>query len=160
MSLWKVKFNHKDGETRKCKVCDKDFHTMKPVWRCCNCTSKIIFDRAKEKHADGLGKTGKWAGMPPKKSYPFSNRTTEASNRFCTIRTALSNAWKQYNETGDKSSVIEHYNKQLEEIQTNGIMEWILDRRGKDDLPNGQQKLKSKKQTNIEFPDTRGHYEY
>jgi hypothetical protein len=28
----------------------------------------------------------------------------------------------------------------LEEIRHNGIMEWILDRRGNDDLPNGKEK--------------------
>ena len=83
----------------------------------------------------------------------------EASNRFCKIRTALSNAWKEYNKTGDRNVITAHYNKQLEEIENNGIMEWILDRRGNDDLPNGQTKAKSKKMIRNDYPDTRGYYE-
>jgi hypothetical protein len=158
MSLWKVKFNHTDGETRRCKVCDKDFHTDRPVWRCRPCTSKYIFEKAKEKYGD-LPSTGKWAGMPNKKPYPFDNKGSEASNRFCKIRTALSNAWKEYNKTGDRNVITAHYDKQLKEIEENGIMTWILDRRGNDDLPNGQTKSKSKNMIRTEYPDTRGYYE-
>jgi hypothetical protein len=158
MSLWKVKFNHKDGETRRCKLCDKDFHATRPVWRCKKCTAKVNFETAKNKYGKDLMPTGKWAGLPPKKPYPFDNRSSEASNRFCTIRTALSNAWKEYNKTGDKSVILAHYNKQLKEIEENGIMTWILDRRSDDAKKELQ--VKSKKQTNIEFPDTRGYHEY
>jgi len=159
MAIWNVKFDHKNGEVRRCKVCDKDFHTDRPVWRCRPCTSKYIHEKAKEKYGD-MPATGKWAGMPPKKPYPFDNRTSEASNRFCTIRTALSKAWKEYNKTGDKSVVIAHYDKQLKEIEENGIMLWILDRRGNDDLPHGKQKEKSKKMISNDYPDTRGYHEY
>jgi hypothetical protein len=154
MSLWKVKFNHKDGETRKCKVCEENFHTKKPIWRCPLCTSKINFDKRKEQYVDGIMNTGKWIGMPMKKPYPFSNRTSEANNRFARIRGELRKAWE-----GGREEVNKHYAKQLEEIRGNGIMEWILDRRGNDDLPNGKEKGKSKKQTNIDWPDTRGWYE-
>ena len=157
--MFKKPFNKVTGETRRCKVCDKDFHTDRPVWRCKPCTSKYIHKMAKEKYGD-LPATGKWRGLPPKKPYPFSNITSESSNRFCSIRTALSNAWKEYNKTGDKSVVIAHYNKQLKEIEENGIMEWILDRRGNNDLPNGKTKEKSKRMISNEYPDTRGYYEY
>jgi hypothetical protein len=157
MSLWKVKFDHTNGEMRKCKVCDKDFHTMRPVWRCRTCTSKYIHKMAKEKYGD-LPATGKWRGLPPKKPYPFDNKSSEASNRFCTIRTALSNAWKEYNKTGDKSVIIQHYNKQLKEIEENGIMEWILDRRC--DASKKDTQVKSKNMIRTDYPDTRGHYEY
>jgi hypothetical protein len=155
MSLWKVKFDHKNGETRKCKLCDKDFHTKKPIWRCKQCTAKVNFEYAKNKHGEGVMPTGKWAGMPVKKPYPFSNVTSDANNRFARIRKDLRKAW-----AGGRESLTKHYSKQLEEIRGNGIMEWILDRRGNDDMPGNEVKSKSKKKTNIEFPDTRGHYEY
>jgi hypothetical protein len=157
MSLWKVKFNHKDGETRKCKVCDKDFHATRPVWRCNKCTSKYIHDKAKEKYGEGIMPTGKWAGMKPKKPYPFNNRTSAASNRFCTIRTALSNAWKEYKKTGDRSIITQHYDRQLKEIEENGILEWILDRRS-DDMKKETQ-FKSMSVIHKELPDTRNYYE-
>jgi hypothetical protein len=157
MSLWKVKFNHKDGENRKCKLCGDDFHATRPVWRCKDCIGKINHQTAKDKYGEGIIPTGKWAGMEPKKPYPFDTRSGEPGRRFLSIRTALSNAWKEYNKTGDKSVILAHYNKQLKEIEENGIMEWIKDRRS-DDMRKETQ-LKSKKQTNIEFPDTRGYYE-
>jgi hypothetical protein len=112
---------------------------------------------AKEKYGD-LPATGKWRGLPPKKPYPFSNKTSESSNRFCTIRTALSNAWKEYQKTGDKSVVIAHYDKQLKEIEENGIMTWILDRRC--DTSKKESQVKSKNMIKNDYPDTRGHYEY
>ncbi len=156
--MFKKPFNREIGETRKCKLCDNDFHTHKPVWRCKGCIAKINFDTAKKKYAEnGLIPTGKWAGMKPKEKYPFDNRSSEASNRFCKIRTALSKAWKEYQKTGDKSVIIAHYNKQLKEIEENGIMEWILDRRC--DSSKQESYVKSKTQTNIEYPDTRGWYE-
>jgi hypothetical protein len=152
--LWSVKFDHENGEMRKCKVCDKDFHAKKPVWRCNLCISKINFDKRKEQYVDGIMNTGKWIGMPMKKPYPFSNRTSEANNRFAKIRKDLRIAWE-----GGREEVNKHYAKQLEEIRHNGIMEWILDRRGNDDMPNNGAKGKSKQQTKIDWPDTRGWYE-
>jgi hypothetical protein len=154
MSLWKVKFDHKNGETRKCKVCSEEFHAKKPIWRCQRCTTLAIYDNARKK-ANGKIPTGKWAGMEAKKPYPFSNVTSEANNRFAKIRKELRIAWE-----GGREELTKHYDKQLEEIRHNGIMEWILDRRGNDDMPNNEKKLKSNRKTNIEWPDTRGHYEY
>lgn len=157
MPLWSVKFDHENGENRKCKLCGNDFHATKAVWRCKPCIGKINHQTAKDKYGEGIIPTGKWAGMPVKKPYPFDNRSSEASNRFCTIRTALSNAWKEYQKTGDKSVVIAHYNKQLKEIEENGIMEWIKDRRS-DDMRKETQ-LKSKNMIRNDYPDTRGYYE-
>jgi hypothetical protein len=52
-----------------------------------------------------------------------------------------------------------HYDKKLKEIEENGIMTWILDRRSpeakKENNPNG----KSRNMIRTEFPDTRGYYE-
>jgi hypothetical protein len=151
--MFKKPFNKVTGEIRECKICKEQFHTHKPVWRCKPCIGKANFESAKKKYGEkGLVPTGKWAGMEPKKPYPFNTATQEANRRFNSIRTKLSNAWKQYNKTGDKSVIIAHYDKQLEEIKDNGIMEWILDRRS-DDAKKDQSK--SKTRTHIEYPNTR-----
>jgi hypothetical protein len=154
MPLWSVKFDHKNGELRKCRICDKDFHAKRPVWRCKQCTAKINFETAKNKYGEGIMPTGKWAGMEPKKPYPFDTKTHEAGKRFAKIRQELRKAWE-----GGREELTKHYAKQLEEIRHNGIMEWILDRRGNDDNINDEPKLKSKNQTKIDWPDTRGWYE-
>jgi hypothetical protein len=147
MSLWKVKFNHKDGETRVCKTCNATFYTPKPIWRCRNCVND----------AQRPIEEAKRAKYPKKDIYPFSNKNGEAGSRFCSIRTALSNAWKKYNKTGDKSYVLAHYNKQLKEIEENGIMTWILDRRCL--AAQKEKHVKTKGMIKKEYPDTRGYYE-
>ncbi len=58
------------------------------------------------------------------------------------------------NNTGDKSVIIAHYDKQLKEIEENGILEWILDRRADTD-----KRERSRNMIRKEYPDTRGHYE-
>jgi hypothetical protein len=152
--MFKKPFNKVTGETRECKICKEQFHTLKPVWRCKPCIGKANFESAKNKYPPGIIPTGKWAGMKAKEKYPFDNRGSEASNRFCTIRTKLSNAWKEYRKTGDRNIITAHYDKQLQEIKDNGIMEWILDRRADSD-----KKEKSRNMIKKEYPDTRGHYE-
>jgi hypothetical protein len=145
--LWSRKFDYKNGENRVCKVCNEPYYTMKPINRCKKCVN------ANQRIIEEL-KRGKYK---KKDTYPFNNRTNEAGARFCTIRTALSNAWKQYNKTGDKSYVNAHYEKQLKEITENGIMAWILDRRC---LASQKEKhVKTKGMIRKEYPDTRGHYE-
>jgi hypothetical protein len=146
--LWSRKFDYTNGETRECKLCGASFHTDKPKWRCNDCVN------AKQK----IVEANKRAKYKKKEQYPFSNKTTEAANRFCRIRTALSNAWKEYRETGDKKVVLTHYNKQLKEIEENGIMTWILDRRCLE--AQSEKKSKSKGMIKKEYPDTRGYYEY
>lgn len=148
--MFKKPFNRKVGETRTCKHCNESFFTLKPIWKCQTCVNKsqkVIEQR-------------KRARTPKKEQYPFDNYTNEAGARFCKIRTALSNAWKEYQKTGDKSYVIAHYDKQIKEINENGIMQWILDRRTpeakRENNPNG----KSRNMIKTDYPDTRGHYEY
>jgi hypothetical protein len=46
----------------------------------------------------------------------------------------------------------------LKEIEENGILKWILDRRDKETKDAKQSK--SRNVIKKEFPDTRGHYEY
>jgi hypothetical protein len=155
--MFKKPFNRTIGEQRECKLCGESFHTLKPSWRCKKCVAKVNFDEAKKKYGNDLIPTGKWAGMKPKEKYPFNNRSSEASNRFCTIRTKLSNAWKEYRKTGDRTIITKHYDNQLNEIKQNGILEWILDRRADSDKKESQ--VKSKNMISKELPDTRGYYE-
>ena len=145
--LWANKFDRKNGETRECKTCGETFHAKKPIWKCTKCVNK----------AQKIIETAKRARTPKKEQYPFDNKGNEAGARFCSIRTALSNAWKEYNKTGDKSYVIAHYNKQLKEIHENGIWQWIWDRRDEETLK--ENKLKTASMTRKEYPDTRGWYE-
>jgi len=145
--IWSRKFDYKNGETRVCKLCGESFYTIKPRYRCNACVNanqKII-------------ETVKRAKYEKKAQYPFDNKGTEAANRFCRIRTAMSKAWREFEKTGDKSIVIAHYDKQLKEIHDNGIWKWIWDRRDGETITG--RTIKSKEQITNDFPDTRGHYE-
>lgn len=150
--MFKKKFDRLNGEIRHCKMCDKDFHTMKPTWHCMPCTSKKIYESAVKKHGEGVIPTGKYAGQPKKKPYPFSTKRgkVEQLGRFRDIRRAL-------NKCETKEQRREHYAKQLEEIKTNGIWEWIWDRR--DDETAKKSGTKSKTFIDKHYPDLRGYYE-
>ena len=147
--IWSRKFDYKNGEDRICKHCNASFHTIKPRYSCNICLN------AKQK----LIETVKRARTPKKENYPFDNKGTEASNRFSSIRSALSKAWKEYNKTGDKSYVIGHYEKQLKEAKELGILEWIYDRRTPEAKRENGQYVRTRNMIRKEYPDTRGHYE-
>ena len=146
--MFKKPFNRKTGEQRECKYCGDTFHAKKPIWKCQTCVNA----------AQKIIETKKRAKYPKKDKYPFDTRTNAADKRFLSIRTRLSNAWKKYNQTGDKSYVNAHYEKQIKEIKENGIMTWIFDRR--DEATLKANKPKSRNMTKTDYPDTRGHYEY
>jgi hypothetical protein len=145
--LWANKFDYKNGEQRVCKQCGDTYHAMKPRWICQKCINANQKPREEAKRA--------LRGI--KENYPFNTRTNEADKRFNSIRTALSRAWKQYNKTGDKSVITQHYDKQLKEIEDNGIMTWIFDRR--DEASLRENNVKTASMTRKEYPDTRGYYE-
>lgn len=145
--LWAKRFDKKNGETRECKGCGNQFHTMKPRWKCTDCINanqKII-------------ETKRRALRPAKDKYPFDNKGTESNIRFHRIQKELRQAWKEYEETGDKSIVLAHYEKQLKEIKDNGIWEWIWDRR--DDATKKANQLKTRNKIQTDYPDTRNYYE-
>ena len=148
--MFKKPFNRKVGETRTCKHCNESFHTLKPIWKCQTCVNKsqkVIEQRKRAKYKK-------------KDRYPFDTRGNSANVRFNSIRTALSNAWKEYQKTGDKSYVIAHYDKQLKDIKDNGIMEWILDRRTPEAKREMNPYARTRNMIAKDLPDTRGHYEY
>lgn len=146
--LWNKKFDHKNGETRICKGCGVSFHTMKPRYSCNTCVN------AKQKKYETIRRNK----YPKKDNYPFDTRTHEAGRRFCSIRTAMSNAWKQYKKTGDRDVITQHYDKQLKEIEENGILKWILDRRDKES--NEAKQSKSRKTITKDYPNHHDYYEY
>ena len=131
----KKKFDRVNGEDRVCMDCSNTFHTMKPRNRCLKCQ----YQRQKP-YADKYFKR--------KEKYPFGQ--SEAKKRFNRIKRELNNCW-------DREERQAHYDKQLREIETNGIMAWIFDRRDKETLDAGR----IKRETTIkkELPDTRSWYE-
>jgi hypothetical protein len=145
--MFKKPFNKQVGETRACKHCGNEFFTMKPIWKCTKCTnaSQRIIEEKKR------AKKGK------KEQYPFNNYTNEAGARFHRIQRELRKAWVEFENTGDKSYVTNHYEKQLKEIQELGILKWIYDRR--DDESKKSNRPKTANMTRKEYPDTRGYYE-
>ena len=145
--MFKKKFDHKNGEARVCKECGAAYHAMKPTWKCKKCLNR---DQREIENNKKLN-------LEKKEEYPFNTKTDEADVRFSNITTALDNAWNLYKRTGNKSYVREHYKKQLKEIEENGIMKWIRNRKF---VEPEKPKSKSKSITKREFPDTRGHYEY
>lgn len=147
--MFKKPFNRKTGEDRVCKECGDAFHAKKPIWRCTKCVNK----------AQKVIEEKKRALYKKKETYPFDTRSNEPGRRFNRISTELSNAWKQYNKTGDKSYVTAHYDKQLKEIAENGILTWILDRRSKDIKKEINPYVKTNNMIDKELPDTRGWYE-
>lgn len=144
-------FNKKDGETRKCKICGIEFHTFKPLFQCRKCIARKVYDNARERHGEGIIPTGKFAGLPHKKKYPFDTRSFENRKRFDRIK-------RELNKCNTAEERRQHYAKQLDEIQRNGVWEWILDRRDMGTV--NETKSKSKKKTQMDYPDLRGHYEY
>ena len=146
--LWNKKFDHTNGETRVCKYCGISFHTMKPRYSCNACLNikqKVIEQKKRSKYEK-------------KENYPFDTKTHAAGRRFCSIRTATSNAWKEYNKTGNKEVITQHYDKQLKEIEENGILKWILDRRDKES--NEAKQSKSRKNITKDYPNHHDYYEY
>jgi len=145
--MFKKPFNRTIGEERVCKYCSTSFHTFKPRYSCNTCVN------AKQKKYETIRRNK----YPKKETYPFNNRTNEAGSRFCSIRTKLSNAWKEYNKTGDRSHITQHYDRQLKEIEGNGILKWIIDRRDKETAD--ARKLKSRNTIRKDYPSYHDYYE-
>lgn len=133
----KKKFDRVNGETRICKECDNEFYTMTPKYRCNICQYKKQKPMIDEK-------------FEKKDKYPFDVKKGEAKKRFNRIRRELNNCW-------DSEERRAHYDKQLKEIETNGVLKWILDRRDRDSLDEGRTKRQS--QIRKDYPDTRSMQE-
>lgn len=142
--MFKKPFNYKTGEDRVCKGCGNQYHTNKPKWHCVDCVNE-----AQKKYQ---------CKYVRKEQYPFDNRNGESNRRFCSIRTALSKAWKEYKKTGDRSVIAAHYDKQFKVIEQNGILKWILDRRDKE--TSAAKITKSRDSIKKDYPSYHDYYEY
>jgi len=146
--MFKKPFNRTIGEERICKVCDTPFHTFKPVYTCQPCQNK------KQK----IVEQKKRSLYQKKDNYPFDNRTNEAGSRFHRIQRELRKAWIEFKKTGDKSIITQHYDKQIKEIEENGILKWIIDRR--DAETNKGKIIKSRNHIQKDYPNHHDYYEY
>lgn len=114
--MFKKRFNRKVGEIRICRICGTEWHTHKAVWRCKKCVNEIQIQKLLINP------------QQKKEPYPFDNNNGEARSRFGKIQRELKEAWKV-----GKDAVRAHYDKQFKEIEANGILEWITDRRSTND---------------------------
>ena len=146
--MFKKPFNRTIGEERVCKKCGVSFHTFKPRYSCNGClnAAQKIVERKKR------------ALYKKKDNYPFSTRTNEAGARFHRIQRDLRKAWIDFQKTGDRNIITAHYEKQLKEIEANGILKWILDRRDRETLEAKQSK--SRKTIQKDYPNHHDYYEY
>ena len=146
--MFKKPFNKVVGETRTCKHCAVEFHTFKPRYSCNACLN--IKQKVIEQKKRALYKK--------KDNYPFSTRTNEAGARFHRIQRDLRKAWIDFQKTGDRNIITAHYEKQIKEIEANGILKWILDRRDRETLEAKQSK--SRKTIQKDYPNHHDYYEY
>ena len=146
--MFKKPFNRTIGEERICKECGVSFHTFKPRYSCNAClnAAQKIVERKKR------------ALYKKKDNYPFDTKTNVAGARFHRIQKALREAWKEYDKTGDKSIITQHYEKQIKEIEENGILKWIIDRR--DAESNKGKIIKSRNHIQKDYPNHHDYYEY
>jgi hypothetical protein len=145
--LWSKKFDYINGETRQCKKCNKEFYTIKPRYRCNECLNaaqKVIEQKKRVLYEKKL-------------PYPFSNKNNNAGRRFCSIRTKMSKAWKEYKKTGNRQVMTQHYDGQLKEIEELGILRWIVDRRDKETVE--AKKIKSRDTIVKDYPNHHDYYE-
>ena len=141
--MFKKPFDKANGEIRNCKMCQLDFHSMKPVWFCPKC--QVIKQTAirQRKLAEGV--------IELKAPYPYvkiKDGKREYIGRFKKMQTKLNrmharDEWKQF------------FKQRLEEIFNDEVlMKWIFDRR--DNETKKAKQTKSKTKTNKEYPDLRG----
>ena len=142
MALWKVKFDHKNGEIRQCKECNAEFHTPKPRWRCNACVNakqKIVEQKKRSKYQK-------------KEPYPYQGPNHNYHSRFYPLRAKLHkmkvrSQWKEY------------FKERLDEIFGDAVlMKWINDRRDKETATAKQ--VKSKSNITKDYPNHHDYYEY
>jgi hypothetical protein len=124
-------------QDRVCRYCGDEFHAIRPVWRCNLCTIKM------QKEVNDRNR------RPKKEHYPYDSKGGEAKGRFRRIT-------RELNKCTTREEVTAHYNKMFKEIEGNGIMKWIVDRR--DDETNKENQSKSAKRIRTEYPNTKDLY--
>ena len=142
MSLWKVKFDHKNGEQRVCKGCGASFHTPKPRWSCNACVN------AKQKVIE----TNKRSRYERKQPYPYQGPKHDYHTRFYPLRAKL-------HKIKVRSEWQEYFKEKLDEILKDAVlMKWINDRRDKETAE--AKKVKSKSNITKDYPNHHDYYDY
>jgi hypothetical protein len=121
-------------EDRVCRYCGNGFRAIRATWRCNPCTL------TKQKELNEKTK------RPKKDFYPFDTANGEAKSRFRRI-------YRELNMCNTREELTQHYDKMFKEIEENGIMEWIIDRRDAETAE--ENKNKSIRRIRNEYPDTR-----
>ena len=121
-------------EDRVCRYCGNPFHAIRATWRCKQCTIE------KQKVSNEQHR------KPRKIQYPFDTANGEAKGRFRRI-------YRELQKCDTREQLTAHYDKIFKEIEGNGIMEWIIDRRDAETAE--EKKSKSVKRIRAEYPDTR-----
>ena len=135
-------FDRKNGETRTCNMCSKEFHTMKPINRCTPCTNEWNKIEKQRKIDEGL-----IIPYENKENYPFNTMNGEAANRFNRIQKELKNCYTREERRA-------FYQKQLKEAEELGIIKWIFDRR--DAETKNENRTQTRGMIKKHYPDTRG----
>lgn len=142
MSLWKVKFDHKNGETRVCKECSASFYTKKPRHSCNTCLNikqKVIEQNKRSKYER-------------KQPYPYQGPNHDYHQRFYPLRVKL-------HKIKVRSEWQKYFKEKLDEILNDAVlMKWINDRRDKETAEAKQ--VKSKRNITKDYPNHHDYYEY
>jgi len=142
MALWNTKFDYANGETRQCKGCGIEFHTIKPRYSCNACIN------AKQRIIE-RNKRSKYEKKVP---YPYQGENHNYHQRFYPLRAKLHkmkvrSQWKEY------------FKERLDEILNDAVlMKWINDRRDKETAEARQ--VKSRKTITKDYPNHHDYYEY
>jgi len=121
-------------EDRVCRYCGSPFRAIRATWRCKQCTiekQKVVNEKTKRAR---------------KIQYPFDTANGEAKSRFRRI-------YRELQKCYTREELTAHYDKMFKEIEGNGIMEWIIDRRDAETAE--ENKSKSIRRIRNEYPDTR-----
>lgn len=142
MGLWNRKFDYVNGETRQCKGCGVEFHTIKPRYSCNECLNA----------AQKIIETAKRAKYEKKVPYPHQGPNHDYNRRFRPLRAKL-HKMKERQEWQD------YFKIKLDEVMNDeALMKWIWDRR--DLETKNAKKTKSKKTIIKDYPNTHDYYEY
>jgi len=146
--MFKKLFDKKNGETRTCRICAIEFHTMKPINVCPKCACAKQKNVRIKKIEEGK--------LILKAPYPYTriskSNKKEYAPRFkklqsCLNKIKIRSEWQQY------------FKEKLDEILADEVlMLWINDRR--DPISMKKNVTKKRSTINKDFPDTRGYYEY
>ena len=121
-------------EDRVCRYCGNGFHAIRATWRCKQCTLE------KQRVFNEITRRAR------KEEYPFDTTNGEAKSRFRRI-------YRELKKCETREELTAHYDKMFKEIEENGIMKWIVDRRDAETAE--ENKRKSMRRIKTEYPDTR-----